>query len=83
MVFYCFPRIIGRVHREGKAIHQSTESEKEREERGQGEKERGMEGERGVGGISEKMERKIGEGRGKGGRKNRRRGREAERIRRA
>lgn len=24
MIFYCFPRIIGRVHREGKAIHQSA-----------------------------------------------------------
>lgn len=30
MIFYCFPRIIGRVHREGKAIHQST-AERERE----------------------------------------------------
>lgn len=66
MIFYCFPRIIGRVHREGKAIHQSTakrERESEREERGQRVRERGMEGERGVGGISMKMEGKIEEGR--------------------
>ena len=33
MIFYCFPRIIGRVHREGKAIHQSArEREGERRE---------------------------------------------------
>lgn len=48
MVFYCFPRIIGRVHREGKAIHQNTaERERAREEskreRGQKERERGTE----------------------------------------
>lgn len=57
---------------------------REREEKGQRERERGMEGERGVGGISMKMEGKIGEGRGKGGRKDSGRGeRETKRIRRA
>lgn len=41
MIFYCFPRIIGRVHREGKAIHQST-AERNRERRG--DREKGREG---------------------------------------
>lgn len=68
MIFYCFPRIIGRVHREGKAIHQSTaerEREGAREKRGQRKRERRMEGEGEacVCGGSMKMEGKIGEGR--------------------
>lgn len=74
MVFYCFPRIIGRVHREGKAIHQSTAEKGERErEKGEG-TERWCEREVLEGGVSMKMEGKIGEGRGKGVRKNRERG---------
>lgn len=39
MIFYCFPRIIGRVHREGKVIHQSA-AEGNREARGQRDRER-------------------------------------------
>lgn len=41
MIFYCFPRIIGRVHREGKAIYQSM-AERNRETRG--DREKGREG---------------------------------------
>ena len=80
MVFYCFPRIIGRVHREGKAIHQNTaEREKERS----GDREKGMEGHRCVRvcgeGVSIKMEGLVQEDRGKGVWKNGEK--ETERIR--
>lgn len=47
MVFYCFPRIIGRVHQEGKAIHQDAverERERENERIGDGEGKKRMEG---------------------------------------
>ena len=82
MVFYCFPRIIGRVHRRGRQFIRAQRREREREREGERESGEGTErkgerdGGRGVwgGGVSVKMEGKIGEGRGKGGRKNSGRG---------
>lgn len=57
MIFYCFPRIIGRVHREGKVIHQSA-AEGNRERRG----DREREGERDEGRESACVRLRVGGG---------------------
>lgn len=67
MVFYCFPRIIGRVHQEGKAIHQNAAKRKRESEREWERQSRaGTERKGWREGGSTIMEGKIGEDRGKG-----------------